>query len=134
MRLLMIGTLVLAGCCWTMTGQAQELPAPVPPGPPSPSDLAVPPAARAAAEYDWQRYQNPRDIARQRSAAEADQRQARLSAQRWYGYSPLRPVVSAVPATSNYFPIWNTDVPRPFQWYAVYHPATFERGLIYDVR
>jgi hypothetical protein len=99
---------------------------------PSPSDL---PAPRLHVQTGSQHgYVTPREIARMRAAAEAEQRHARLSAQRWYGYSPLRPIVSADPTMSNYFPIWNTDVARPFIWYSTSYPATFDRAIVGEPR
>jgi len=86
----------------------------------SPSDL--PPATHAdtwAHLQQMRRYESPRQIARMKAAEEAQQRRARLNSQRWYGYSPLRPIVGATPTMGNYYPIWNTDVHRSYRWYGV---------------
>jgi len=99
----------------------------------SPSDLPPPnvhPDLWAQLQQ-MRRYETPRQIARLKAMEEAEQRRARLNAQRWYGYSPLRPVVSATPTMGNYFPIWNTDVPRPFRWYGTTYPVSVDRFGIY---
>ena len=66
---------------------------------------------------EMQRYDAARDGGRAAAAEKARQRRARLAASRWYGHSPLRPTVSSIPMMGNYFPVFNSDVSRPAQWY-----------------
>ena len=121
-RLLCVGITSLVVTAAVMV-QAQD--AEAPPTPPagaqvSPSDLppAVDPDTWAHLQR-MRRYDSPRQMARMKAAEEAQQRRARLSSQRWYGYTPLRPIVGATPTMGNYYPIWNTDVPRPLRWYGI---------------
>lgn len=71
---------------------------------------------------EMQRYADPQSLARARAIEKAQMRQARISASKWYGHSPLRPMVSSLPAMGSYYPIWNTDVARPRQWYLTRFP------------
>jgi hypothetical protein len=97
----------------------------------SPSDLPPPIHPEVWRQLEQiRRYDSPRTIARMKAAEEAQQRRARLNAQRWYGYSPLRPIVGATPSMGNYYPIWNTDVPRPFVWYGHAHPVSIHAELL----
>ena len=99
--------------------------------PVSPSDLPAPIHPDAWAHLQqMRRYETPRQVARLKAAEEAQQRRARLSAQRWYGYSPLRPIVGATPTMGNYYPVWNTDVPRPFRWYGISHPVSVQAATL----
>jgi hypothetical protein len=128
MRWIIVRSLVLAGWLFVSAAQAQDEPA-------APSDL--PPPTEPQLQQTWREarpYLEPREIARQKSAEEAEMRRSRLSAQRWYGYSPLRPIVMADPSSGNYFPIWNTDLRRPRQWYGVTYPIMLERAAVIDAR
>jgi hypothetical protein len=66
---------------------------------------------------EMQRYETARDGGRAAAAEKARQRRARLAAARWYGHSPLRPMVSSIPMMGSYFPVSNSDVTRPAQWF-----------------
>jgi hypothetical protein len=70
-------------------------------------------------EQALRRYRDPKVAVRRRAEFEADQRQARLAAQRWFGYSNSRPTVSPVPFTSNYSPMWTSNSPYGNQWRGV---------------
>jgi len=120
-RLLLVGVTSLVMTSAVISrAQDAEVSAPPKAGQVSPSDLppAVDPDTWAHLQR-MRRYENPRQMARMKAAEEAQQRRARLSAQRWFGYSPLRPIVGVTPSMGNYYPVWNTDVPRPFRWYGV---------------
>ena len=70
-------------------------------------------------EQAWRRYRDPKMAVRRRAEFEADQRQARLAAQRWFGYSNSRPTVSPTPFTGNYSPAWTSNSPYSTQWRGV---------------
>jgi hypothetical protein len=121
-RLLLFGVISVLVTA-AVIARAQDAEAVNPPanqGQVSPSDLPpdIHPDTWAHLQR-MRRYENPRQMARLKAAEEAQQRRARLNSQRWYGYSPLRPIVGATPTMGNYYPIWNTDVPRPFRWYGM---------------
>jgi hypothetical protein len=70
-------------------------------------------------EQALRRYNDPKAAVRRRAEFEADQRQARLAAQRWFGYSNSRPTVSPIPFTSTYSPMWTSNSPYGNQWRGV---------------
>jgi hypothetical protein len=86
-------------------------------GAPSPSDAdgGVHPDL-VAHMNDLRRYEEKRSLAQQAAMEQAEQRRARLAAARWYGHSPLRPMVSSMPMMGDYFPVISTDVNRPVQY------------------
>jgi len=55
-------------------------------------------------------------IPQQKAEARAQQRMARLAAQRWYGFSNARPTVAPLPFTSMYRPAWQQPGGRPYHW------------------
>jgi hypothetical protein len=69
------------------------------------------------------RYSEPRAAVRRRAEFEADQRQARLAAQRWFGFSASRPTVNPTPFTGTYSPMWTSNSPYAAEWRGV-NPAT----------
>src|SRR5262245_10743217 len=98
----------------------------------SPSDLP-PPGIQPDVWSHLQamrQYESPRQIARMKAAEEAQQRRSRLSSQRWYGYTPLRPIIGATPSMGNYYPIWNTDVGRVYGWYGLAYPVYVNSRLL----
>lgn len=105
---------------------AQDKDAALLPPPKSPKVQPSPSDQRAALPHDllmhlrdMQRYGDEYSLARQRAIEKAEARQARISAAKWFGYSPSRPHVSSVPSMSSYYPIWNTDVRYPTQRYFI---------------
>jgi hypothetical protein len=72
-------------------------------------------------EQAMRRYRDPKVSVRRRAEFEADQRQARLAAQRWFGYSNSRPTVNPTPFTSTYSPMWTSNSPYSGQWRGVGH-------------
>jgi hypothetical protein len=70
-------------------------------------------------EQALRRYRDPAVAVRRRAEFEADQRQARLAAQRWFGYSNSRPTVSPTPFTGTYSPMWTSNSPYGNQWRGV---------------
>ena len=76
---------------------------------PSPSHWYV---ERQANTYD-----DPKAIARSRAAFRAQQRQFRISARKWFGYSNARPQASGTPWMGSYSPGWSGSSARPYVWY-----------------
>jgi len=74
-------------------------------------------------QQQLRRYSDPKAAVRRRAEFEADQRQARLAAQRWFGYSNSRPVANPTPYTGTYSPAWTSNSPYANQWRGV-NPAT----------
>jgi hypothetical protein len=108
---------------WSLSAQAQfpeiprdgnELPAA---SPNDPQGGIHPDLLRQMQEI--QRYEARQDLAQQGAMEKAQQRRARLAAARWYGHSPLRPMVSSIPTMGTYFPVWSSDVTRPAQWFHI---------------
>jgi hypothetical protein len=89
-------------------------------GEPSPSDVSggVHPDL-VSHMNDLRRYEESRSLAQLAAIEKAEQRRARLAAARWYGHSPLRPIVSSLPVMGDYFPAVRTDVHRPVQWFQI---------------
>jgi len=70
-------------------------------------------------EQALRRYRDPKSSVRRRAEFEADQRQARLAAQRWFGFSTSRPTVNITPFTNGYSPMWMSSSPYGNQWRGV---------------
>ena len=79
---------------------------------------------------EYQRYQQPKEAVRRKAEIRAAQRQNRLEAQRWFGFSNLRPVANPIPYYSSYSPAWVGNSWNPFSWsgsgqpYVTYHTAS----------
>jgi hypothetical protein len=63
-----------------------------------------------------QRYDDPWQAVRRNAEQRAAQRQARVAAQKWYGYSKARPTANATPWGVTYSPQWSGNTYRPFNW------------------
>ena len=57
-------------------------------------------------QEDLRRYQDPKMAVRQKAQYRANQRQQRLAALRWYGFSNSRPTAASDPFHSDYSPKW----------------------------
>ena len=84
---------------------------------PDADSLAAPSSDQAESWY----YRTPetvpkKTIPQQKAELRAQQRMARLAAQRWYGFSNARPTVAAMPFTSMYRPAWQQPGGRPYHW------------------
>jgi hypothetical protein len=84
---------------------------------PETDSLAAPSSDQVESWY----YRTPetapkKTIPQQKAELRAQQRMARLAAQRWYGYSNARPTVAAMPFTSMYRPAWQRPGGRPYHW------------------
>ncbi|HEY2839458.1 MAG TPA: hypothetical protein VGJ26_09925 [Pirellulales bacterium] len=69
-------------------------------------------------EQHLREYRNPKNAVRRRAEFEADQRQQRLAAMDWYGFSNSRPTVNPMPFTGPglYSPAWVGNSTVPYQW------------------
>ncbi len=54
-----------------------------------------------------------------KAAMKAEMRGRRLSTQKWFGYSNLRPTASATPFQSTYSPAWTSNSAHPSHWMGV---------------
>ena len=71
-------------------------------------------------EQSLRRYQDPKVAVRQRAEFKANQRQGRIAARRWFGFSNARPSASTDPYHGDYSPRWSSNnVFNPFQWNGV---------------
>jgi hypothetical protein len=67
-------------------------------------------------EQEQREYNNPRNGVRRKAEYRSAQRQRRLAAQKWFGYSNLRPTVSPTPFYGTYSPHWSSNGHDPSQW------------------
>ncbi|HZZ73057.1 MAG TPA: hypothetical protein VFE24_12455 [Pirellulales bacterium] len=63
-----------------------------------------------------QRNDDPRVAVRRNAEYDASQRQARLTAMRWFGYSNARPNVDPIPVLGDYSAGWTSNGYMPNQW------------------
>lgn len=67
--------------------------------------------------HEYQRQQDPKAAIRKKAEFRAQQRRNRIEAQKWFGYSKLRPTASAVPYFTNSYGTRWTGLPwSPYQW------------------
>ena len=78
---------------------------------------------------EYQRYKSPQEAVRRKAEFRAAQRRKRLAAQRWFGFSNLRPTANPVPYYGSYSPAWAGSFWDAFRWsgrggpLVVYHTA-----------
>jgi hypothetical protein len=78
---------------------------------------------------EYRRYKSPQEAVRRKAEQRAAQRQNRLAAQRWFGYSNLRPTANPIPYMGTYSPSWTGNSWNPAAWsgvgspYVTYHVA-----------
>jgi hypothetical protein len=70
-------------------------------------------------EEQMRRYDDPATMVRQKAEFRAQQRQRRIAAQKWYGFSKARPTVNSTPWGAMYSPSWSSNGNRPYQWEGV---------------
>lgn len=56
-----------------------------------------------------QQYDDPRTIVRNKAEFKAEQRQRRLAARRWFGFSNIRPQANSDPFNGDYSPRWTSN-------------------------
>ena len=64
-------------------------------------------------EQEVQRHDDPKLAVRRKAEYRTRQRELRMAAQRWYGYSKARPTVNPTPFGSVYSPSWTRISSRP---------------------
>ena len=67
--------------------------------------------------HEYRRKQDPKVAIRKKAEFRAQQRRNRIEAQKWFGYSKLRPTASAIPHYTNSHGTRWTGLPwSPYQW------------------
>ena len=80
-------------------------------------------------QQEYQRYKSPQEAVRRKAEFRAVQRRKRLAAQRWFGFTNLRPTANPVPYYASYSAAWVGGFRDPFAWsgqggpLVVYHTA-----------
>jgi hypothetical protein len=69
------------------------------------------------------RYDDPEQAVRRKAEDRATQRNHRMAARKWFGFSNARPTASPVPIMSSYSPFWAGNDSDPNRWNGV-GPAT----------
>jgi hypothetical protein len=121
-------SLLHTGLAWLATGLAlaaaqqptAPLETPAEQAPFVPPSLSTPPVTPELWVYsqELRRHDDPAQAVRRKAELAADQRQARLAALRWYGFSNSRPVASATPFMGQYSPAWVGNGWERFDWVA----------------
>ena len=65
---------------------------------------------------EQRRHDDPALAIRRKAESKADQRVARISAAKWYGYSNSRPEASSIPFMGDYSPGWVGNGLSRYQW------------------
>ena len=68
-------------------------------------------------------YEDPKVAVRKKAEFRAQQRQQRIAAQKWYGFSNARPTVNATPWGGMYSPAWTASASRPYGWNNIGRPV-----------
>ena len=87
--------------------------------------------------YEQQRrdYLDPRVAIRQRAEFQAQQRQRRIAARKWFGLSNARPTVSTDPFHGDFSPRWSSNNPAfPYRWNGTGAPSVAWRSPYYPLR
>ena len=78
---------------------------------------------------EYRRYKSPEEAVRRKAEFRATQRRNRLAAQRWFGFSNLRPAVNPIPYFGSYSASWTGSFWDPNAWsgqggpLVIYHTA-----------
>jgi hypothetical protein len=72
--------------------------------------------------HEEQRHDDPAQAVRRKAEHKADQRMARISTAKWYGYSNSRPEASSIPFMGDYSPGWTGNGVNRYQWTAAGSP------------
>lgn len=82
----------------------------------SPGELTPTPEMWFYEQY-MRQYMDPKWAVRQRAEFQANQRDSRLAARRWFGYSNLRPTASTDPIHGEFSPHWTgNNYVYPDRW------------------
>ncbi len=78
--------------------------------------------------HEMRRYDDPKSILRRKAEERSAHRRRRLESQKWYGYSPLRPMATSIPQMGEPAPMWIGNGYHPYHWvsspwhvYVIYH-------------
>ena len=95
------------------------------PAPFTAPSLSAPPVTPELWVYsqELRRHDDPAQAVRRKAEITAGQRQARLAALRWYGFSNSRPVANPTPFMGQYSPAWVGNGYHPYQWVGVGSPS-----------
>jgi hypothetical protein len=100
----------------------------------SPGELKATPEMWFYEQY-MRQYQDPKMAVRANAEFRANQRQRRLEAMRWFGFSNSRPRVSADPFNGDYAPVWTSNNSAyPYRWSGVgptWYIARPEHAAVY---
>ena len=98
---------------------------PMVPSPPTSPTLSSPPVTPELWVYsqELRRHDDPALSVRRKAELKADQRLARLAAQKWYGFSNSRPEASPIPFMGQYSPGWVGNSWNRYDWYAFGNPS-----------
>lgn len=81
-------------------------------------------------QEDLRQYQDPKAAVRQKAEYRSAQRQQRMAALKWYGFSNQRPMASTDPFHSDYSPKWTGPaVNYPNRWYQSSRPWVVIRPM-----
>ncbi len=83
----------------------------------APAEAATTAAELSFYQQQLERYEEPKSAVRRKAEFRAAQRQARIAAMKWYGYSNARPTVNPTPWGAQFSPRWGSASQRPFSWY-----------------
>lgn len=67
-------------------------------------------------QQQMSQYNDPKASVRRQAEFNAWQRQQRMAARKWYGFSNSRPRANHTPFTGYYSPMWVGTVNEPFAW------------------
>ena len=67
-------------------------------------------------EQERSRLDDPKMAVRRRAELKGAQRQDRIAAMEWYGFSNSRPSVTATPLFGSYSPHWASNTSNPMRW------------------
>jgi hypothetical protein len=76
---------------------------------------------------EMQRRDDPREAIRKRAEFKSQQRQYRLAAQKWFGWSQSRPSASPTPTMGVYSPTWVGNGVSPYEWVGYGYTTTAVR-------
>jgi hypothetical protein len=74
-------------------------------------------------EQAMRRYQDPKYAVRAKAEYRTAQRQRRMAAQKWFGYSTARPMVSPDPMYGTFSPRWGSNGNDPWLWRGIGGPT-----------
>ena len=81
----------------------------------TPGELTATPEMWFYEQYAHQ-YQDPKAAVRQKAEFRTAQRQRRMAALRWFGFSNARPTAAPDPIHGTYSPGWAANGHYPFRW------------------